>query len=39
MGDARLAVADLEVYVSHTDDVMDREAMSERLSELRRALN
>jgi regulator of sirC expression with transglutaminase-like and TPR domain len=39
MGDARLAVADLEVYVAHTDDALDRDAISRRTQELRRALN
>ncbi len=39
MGDARLAVDDLEIYIAHTDDALDRDAMSQRLQELRRALN
>lgn len=39
MGDLRLAVSDLEIYVEHSDDTMDREAISQRLQELRRALN
>jgi regulator of sirC expression with transglutaminase-like and TPR domain len=39
MGDARLAVADLEVYVAHTDDALDRDAIEQRMQELRRALN
>lgn len=39
MGDARLAVADLEVYVAHTDDTLDRDAIGQRMQELRRALN
>lgn len=39
MGDARLAVQDLEIYVQHTDDAMDREAMAQRLTELKRAPN
>lgn len=39
MGDARLAVGDLETYVDHTDDALDREAISQRLQELRRALS
>ncbi len=39
MGDLRLAVSDLEIYVEHSDDTLDREAISQRLQELRRALN
>jgi len=39
MGDLRLAVADLETYVDKTDDTLDREAISRRLLELRRALS
>lgn len=39
MGDARLAVQDLETYIEHTDDLLDREAINSRLAELRRALN
>ncbi|MDP3810917.1 MAG: tetratricopeptide repeat protein [Hydrogenophaga sp.] len=39
MGDLRLAVNDLEIYVEHSDDTMDREAISRRVQELRRALN
>lgn len=39
MGDARLAVEDLEIYIAHTDDALDRDAMAQRLQELRRALN
>lgn len=39
MGDARLAVQDLETYIEHTEDVLDREAINSRLAELRRALN
>jgi regulator of sirC expression with transglutaminase-like and TPR domain len=39
MGDVRLAVDDLETYVDHADDTLDREAISQRLQELRRALN
>lgn len=39
MGDARLAVEDLEVYIAHTDDALDRDAMVKRLQELRRALS
>ena len=39
MGDARLAVDDLAIYVEHTEDALDREAMTQRMQELRRALN
>jgi regulator of sirC expression with transglutaminase-like and TPR domain len=39
MGDLRLAVSDLEIYVEHSDDTLDREAISQRVQELRRALN
>ncbi len=39
MGDARLAVDDLEIYIAHTDDALDRDAMDRRLEELRRALS
>ena len=39
MGDARLALQDLEIYVAHSDDVLDREAMQLRMQELRRAPN
>ncbi len=39
MGDARLALQDLEVYVAHSDDTLDREAMLQRMQELKRALN
>ncbi|KRC01084.1 transglutaminase [Hydrogenophaga sp. Root209] len=39
MGDLRLAVNDLEIYVEHSEDTMDREAISQRVKELRRALN
>lgn len=39
MGDARLAVDDLAIYIEHTDDALDREAMTQRMQELRRALN
>ncbi|MES2840509.1 MAG: tetratricopeptide repeat protein [Pseudomonadota bacterium] len=39
MGDLRLAVNDLEIYVEHSEDTMDREAISQRVQELRRALN
>lgn len=37
MGDAPLAVADLEVYIAQAEDALDREAMQRRVSELRRA--
>jgi regulator of sirC expression with transglutaminase-like and TPR domain len=36
MGDARLALSDLEVYVEHTDDALDRDAIQARIRELRR---
>lgn len=39
MGDARLALQDLEIYVAHCDDTLDREAMLQRMQELKRALN
>jgi regulator of sirC expression with transglutaminase-like and TPR domain len=39
MGDLRLAVNDLEVYVEHSDDTLDREAIAQRVQELRRELN
>lgn len=39
MGDNRLAVADLDIYVTQTDDALDRDAIGQRLQELRRALN
>lgn len=39
MGEARLAVEDLDRYVTHTDNAQDREAMAQRLAELRQALN
>ena len=39
MGDARLAVSDLELYVAHTDDTRDRDAMEQRLLALRRELS
>ena len=39
LGEARLAVADLDIYVVHADDPLDREAITQRLQELRRALN
>ncbi|MDO9203518.1 MAG: tetratricopeptide repeat protein [Hydrogenophaga sp.] len=39
MGDNRLAVADLDTYMTQTDDALDRDAIGQRLQELRRALN
>jgi regulator of sirC expression with transglutaminase-like and TPR domain len=39
MGDVQLAVNDLDIYVAHTDDVLDRDAIEMRLRELRRASN
>jgi len=39
LGEARQAVADLDIYVVHADDPLDREAITQRLQELRRALN
>ena len=36
-GDAALAARDLEVYITNTDDALDRDAIQSRLSELRRA--
>jgi len=39
MGDNRLAVADLDTYMAQTDDAMDRDAIGQRLQELRRALS
>ncbi|MDO9505115.1 SirB1 family protein [Hydrogenophaga sp.] len=39
MGDLRLAVNDLEIYVEHSDDTLDREAIAQRVQELRRAIN
>lgn len=39
MGDNRLAVSDLEIYVTQTDDALDRDAIKQRLLELRRELN
>lgn len=37
MGDTALAARDLEVYIAHTDDALDRDAIQSRLNELRRA--
>ena len=39
MGDAPLAVADLEMYIAQTDDALDRDAMERRIRELRREPN
>jgi regulator of sirC expression with transglutaminase-like and TPR domain len=39
MGDAQLAVNDLEVYIAQAGDPLDREAMQRRVSELRGAPN
>lgn len=39
MGDAPLAVKDLEIYASQTDDDLGRDAVQQRLQELRRALS
>ena len=39
MGDARLAVQDLEIYMAHTEDTLERDAIAQRVEELRRALN
>ncbi|MDP2249306.1 MAG: tetratricopeptide repeat protein [Hydrogenophaga sp.] len=39
MGDLPLAVNDLEIYVEHSDDTLDREAIAQRVQELRRAIN
>ena len=39
MGDARLAVHDLETFIEHTENTLEREAINSRLAELRRALN
>jgi regulator of sirC expression with transglutaminase-like and TPR domain len=39
LGDNRLAVSDLERYVAHTDDPLDRDAIEQRLRDLRRELN
>jgi len=38
MGDARLAVDDLEIYLAHSNDALDRKALATRLLELKRAL-
>lgn len=39
LGDNRLAVGDLELYVAHTEDPLERDAIEQRLRALRRELN
>jgi len=39
LGRSRAAVADLETYLTQAQDAQDRDAMAERISELRRAKN
>ena len=39
LGDAHLAVKDLEIYIAQTEDALDRDAMQRRVSELRREPN
>ena len=39
IGDVRLAVADLETYVAHAEDTLDRDSIAQRLQELRSASN
>lgn len=39
LGDVRRAVEDLETFVEHTDDALERSAIEHRLQELRRALS
>lgn len=39
LGDAQLAVKDLEIYIAQTEDALDRDAMQRRVSELRREPN
>jgi regulator of sirC expression with transglutaminase-like and TPR domain len=39
LGDVQLAVSDLDIYVAHTDDLLDRDAIEKRLRELRSANN
>jgi regulator of sirC expression with transglutaminase-like and TPR domain len=39
LGQARLAVNDLEIFVEHAEDPLERSAIEQRLSELRRAPN
>jgi regulator of sirC expression with transglutaminase-like and TPR domain len=39
LGDNRLAVSDLDLYVAHTDDPLERDAIEQRLRALWRELN
>jgi len=39
LGDNRLAVSDLDLYVAHADDPLDRDAIQQRLLALRREIN
>lgn len=39
LGEVRLAVNDLEMFVEHAEEALERSAIEQRLSELRRALN
>ncbi len=39
LGERQQAVADLQTYVEHAEDTLDREAIAQRLQELRRAIN
>lgn len=39
MGNAQLAVNDLEIYIEQTEDALDRDAMQRRVKELRREPN
>lgn len=39
MGNVQLAVSDLEIFAEHTDDALARQAIEERLRELRSAKN
>jgi regulator of sirC expression with transglutaminase-like and TPR domain len=39
LGDNRLAVSDLDLYVAHADDPLDRDAIQQRLLALRREMN
>lgn len=39
IGDLRLAVNDLQTFVEHTDDALERHSIEQRLQTLRRALN
>jgi regulator of sirC expression with transglutaminase-like and TPR domain len=38
VGDARLAVSDLEIYLAHSEDALERDAIDQRVQALRRAL-